>query len=148
MKRDWEMLTAASYADSVAEIKSALEAQDYDEVSTGLDALYESMSQEQRRALTSQLIRLMMHIIKWNIQPERRSSSWARSIANARYLIRQIMSEKPSLNRRFVEEKLWNDVFEQALYEAQLETNLTTRLSGLTWEAVFETEYRLPPRDA
>lgn len=55
MKRDWEELTATSYHDSVTEIKEAFEHQEFDEVSAGLNALLESMSQELRRALKSQL---------------------------------------------------------------------------------------------
>jgi Domain of unknown function DUF29 len=95
-------------------------------------------------ALRSQLIRLMMHVIKWKIQPEHRSHSWVVSIINARDEIAYIQSEKPSLNRRAVE-SLWDACFATALRQAEGETNVTppTGLS-LAWHDVFDAEYFLP----
>ncbi|MCY7349577.1 MAG: DUF29 domain-containing protein [Cytophagaceae bacterium] len=143
MKRDWEELTATSYHDSVTEIKEAFENQEFEEVSAGLNSLLESMSQELRRALKSQLLRLMMHVVKWKIQPDGRSSGWELSIVNARFLIREIMEEKPSLTREVIEDQFWDKLFEQAKKEAWVETRRKVSIEKLTWEDVFETEYTL-----
>jgi hypothetical protein len=44
----------------------------------------EAMGRTEKRAVKSQLIRLMLHIIKWKCQPEKRSASWTISIRSAR----------------------------------------------------------------
>jgi hypothetical protein len=44
----------------------------------------ESLGNEQIHALESQYQRLMLHLLKWQFQPERRSSSWDISITDAR----------------------------------------------------------------
>ncbi|MFD2574184.1 DUF29 family protein [Spirosoma soli] len=140
MKRDWEELTATSYIDTVAELQSTLAENDYEQVSEGLQTLLDSMSQELKRALRSQLSRLMMHVIKWKIQPAKRSGSWAVSILDARENIEEIIQEKPSLNRRFIEE-IWDKTVQQAIRKAEEETQCRTNLTTLTWEEVFEEEY-------
>lgn len=142
MKRNWEEMAATSYLDTVAELRATLGEQDYGQVSEGLQVLLESMSQELRRALRSQLSRLMMHIVKWKIQPEKRTASWAVSILDARENIEEIMQEKPSLNRRFLNE-IWEKTHLQALRKAQEETQTRTTLDTLTWHEVFDEEYTL-----
>ena len=146
MKRDWEELTATSYVDTVEELQTTLAEQDYEQLSEGLQTLLTSMSQELKRALRSQLSRLMMHVVKWKIQPERRSGSWAVSILDARENIEEIMREKPSVNRRFLQE-IWDRTVEQAVRKAEEETQSRTELSMLTWQEVFEDEYTVLKKD-
>jgi hypothetical protein len=145
MKRDWEELTATSYEDTVVEIKHALENREYDDANEGLAALLESMSQDSKHALKSQLGRLMMHVLKWTMQPEKRSGSWAVSIDDAREQIGYLMESKPSLTRRYVE-SIWNDVFRKATRRAELETQVRSTVESLDWQVVFEAEYSLPTR--
>ena len=140
MKRDWEELTATSYVDTVAELQTTLAEHDYEQVSEGLQTLLTSMSQELKRALRSQLSRLMMHVVKWKIQPEKRSGSWVVSILDARENIEEIMSEKPSLNRQFIQD-VWDRTVQQAIRKAEEETQCRTNLATLTWQEVFEEEY-------
>ena len=140
MERDWEELTATSYVDTVAELQSRLAEKDYEQVSEGLQTLMDSMSQELKRALRSQLSRLMMHIIKWKTQPEKRSGSWAVSILDARENIEEIMQEKPSLNRRFMDE-IWEKTTQQAIRKAAEETQCQATMTSLTWDEVFTEEY-------
>ncbi|MGA0555031.1 DUF29 domain-containing protein [Larkinella sp. VNQ87] len=142
MKRDWENLAATSYSDTVAELQVTLAEQDYEQVAEGLQTLFSSMSQELKRALRSQLSRLMMHIIKWKIQPEKRSGSWAVSILDARENIEEIMAEKPSLNQPYLEE-IWEKTFRQATRKAEEETQQTSTVRQLTWQEVFEEEYSI-----
>ena len=146
MKRDWEDLTATSYVDTVTELQMTLAEHDYEQVSEGLQTLLTSMSQELKRALRSQLSRLMMHVVKWKIQPEKRSGSWAVSILDARENIEEIMNEKPSLNRRFIQE-VWDRTIQQAIRKAEEETQCRTNLTSLTWNEVFEDEYTVLNKD-
>lgn len=151
MKRDWEELTATSYVDTVAELQTTLAEHDYEQVSEGLQTLLISMSQELKRALRSQLSRLMMHVVKWKIQPEKRSGSWAVSILDARENIEEIMQvggipQKPSLNRQFVQ-AVWDRTVQQAIRKAEEETQCRTNLTTLTWQEVFEDEYSVLNKD-
>lgn len=147
MKRDWEELTATSYVDTVAELQTTLAEHDYEQVSEGLHTLLTSMSQELKRALRSQLSRLMMHVVKWKIQPEKRSGSWAVSILDARENIEEIMQEKPSLNSQFIRD-VWDRTVQQAIRKAEEETQNRTNLTTLTWQEVFEDDYSVLNKEA
>ena len=61
----------------------------------------EFMEKSEKRALKSQLIRLMSHIIKWKSQPARRSASWRITIFSARREIDKIRADVPSLNQDY-----------------------------------------------
>lgn len=63
----------------------------------------EDMGLNQRSALKSQTCRLVMHLLKWQFQPELlvdgSNPSWEVSINNARNAIESILEESPSLVR-------------------------------------------------
>ena len=59
----------------------------------------ESLGWSDRRGTDSQLVRLQAHLLKWQIQPEKRSSSWRGSIADARNEIALFFEQSPSLRR-------------------------------------------------
>ena len=65
MKRDWEELTATSYYDTLEAINN-----DIEDARVGIHTLLDTMSQQLKSASLSQLIRLMKHITKWQIQPD------------------------------------------------------------------------------
>ncbi len=58
----------------------------------------ESMGNEQEHRLESQLCRLILHLLKWQFQPLKRSPSWRRSIAGARIEIERLFKRNPNLN--------------------------------------------------
>lgn len=94
------------------------------------------------RALKSQLIRLLMHIIKWKSQPERRSRIWVATIYNARREIRDIQKETPSLNKRVISD-MWDDCLNAAILDTEGEMNKLSEVSALSWQDVFEAEYKI-----
>jgi hypothetical protein len=49
-----------------------------------------------RWALHSHLMREIEHLLKWEIQPERRGSSWQRTIIVQRQSVRRLLEENPS----------------------------------------------------
>ena len=59
----------------------------------------ESLGRSDRRGTDSQLVRLQAHILNWQIQPEKRCSSWRGSIADARNEIALFFEQSPSLRR-------------------------------------------------
>src|SRR5437588_12967566 len=64
-----------------------------------------SLGRAERKAVRSQLQRLMMHKIKQQLQPERDGKSWRSSIAGARQSLRADIQDSPSL-RPHLEENL------------------------------------------
>ena len=57
----------------------------------------EGMGSQQRAELHSHLVILLQHLIKWRIQPARRSRSWQLSIEEQRREIERLVRDNPSL---------------------------------------------------
>ena len=57
----------------------------------------EDLGKSERRGIASQLIRLVLHLLKWQYQPQRRSDSWLDSITDARTQIELAIVDSPSL---------------------------------------------------
>lgn len=146
MKIDWEELIATSHPDTIIAIRKLLDDQEYEAAKTGLDELYENMANADKRALESQLRRLMVHVLKWRYQSAKRSVSWVLTIVNARQEISLLQEYMPSLNREFIE-SIWQKTLNKALEGAKAEMNLSRKdkfePAELTWEAVFDDEYLL-----
>ena len=64
---------------------------------TNLAEEVESMGKKDRRAIGSHLRNILLHLLKWRYQPERRGSSWTESIGNARDDVEDILADSPSL---------------------------------------------------
>jgi len=142
MPKDWKELVITSHLETVKEIQRELDAGNLDEAEEGLELLLESMSKQARRSVQSQLIRLMKHIIKWKAQPERRSVSWAVSIANACYEISETQEYEPSITDEVIRE-MWSRAFAQAKKEAELEMQKKSTIETLSWDEVFNDDYDL-----
>ncbi len=57
----------------------------------------EDLGKSERRGISSQLTRLLLHLLKWQFQPARRSDSWLDSIADSRLQIELAVRDSPSL---------------------------------------------------
>ena len=142
-KQEWDWLATGSEYQMAVMIHQLLQENQVMEATEGLESLIEAMGRNDRRALKSQLIRLMVHVIKWKCQPQKRSSSWAISILSARREIEDIQEEVPSLNREFIE-SIWDKCFQAAVKEAELEMRkIKCSLTSISWSEVFEDEYIL-----
>lgn len=60
----------------------------------------EDMGASNRRSLGSFLELIIMHLLKWQYQPERRGTSWKGSIRKGRHAIERLLEESPSLKPR------------------------------------------------
>jgi len=85
----------------------------------------EDLGKSQRSAVRSQLSRMMMHLIKMRIQPERAGASWRNSIVNGRRKSRSKIEDSPSLWRH-LEENL-QKIYQQAVNDALFETGQEKR---------------------
>lgn len=57
----------------------------------------EDLSKSEKRGIASQLVRLLLHLLKWQYQPQRQSESWLDSIYDARLQIDLAIQDSPSL---------------------------------------------------
>jgi hypothetical protein len=89
----------------------------------------EDLGNSERWAVESQLRRMLLHLIKQRIQPERDGSSWKQSITNGRAEIAGKLEDSPSL-RRFAQESL-QKIYEKAVKDALFETGMSTKRKSL-----------------
>ncbi|MBF0573959.1 MAG: DUF29 domain-containing protein [Desulfamplus sp.] len=82
----------------------------------------EGMSKSQHRELVNRLKILFIHLLKWQFQPDRRSSSWKGTIIEQRSQIKSLLKTSPSLKYQ-IEDKI-NDAYSDAVEYAALETGL------------------------
>ena len=139
---NWARLSAESHYQVAVEIERALLQGDTDEAEAGIKELVHALGRSEKRALKSQLIRLMAHIIKWKTQPDRRSYGWVATIYNVREEIADIQAETPSLADDVIK-KMWDACFRAATREAEGEMNQQSAVSSLSWQEVFDDEYEV-----
>ena len=65
---------------------------------------------------------LLMHLLKRDFQPEKRTTSWEITIKTSALNIRKEIKRRPSLRRHFVEQ--FEDSYQYARELASIETNL------------------------
>ena len=82
----------------------------------------ESLGREQFSKLESALRVLLMHMLKWDHQPERRSRSWTLSIKAQRIRVERVLADNPGLKSRLAEAATHG--YRLARVEAALETGL------------------------
>lgn len=139
---NWARLSAESHYQVAVEIERALLQGDFEEAEAGIKELINALGRSEKRALKSQLVRLMAHIIKWKTQPERRTFGWLATICNAREEIADIQSETPSLTRDAIRD-LWEASLRIATREAEGDMNQRSGVSSLSWQEVFEDKYEM-----
>ena len=82
----------------------------------------EALGKRDRRALESQIVRLLHHLLKWVKRPERRGSSWQLTIINSRDEISKLLEDSPSLEKKI--ESLFEKCYTSAVKNAMVETGL------------------------
>jgi hypothetical protein len=85
----------------------------------------EGMVRSEERAVQSFLQVLLIHLLKWQYEPNRRSRSWRVSIQNARSEIRDQLEDSPSLRSKLP--LLLSRAYERARRSAGAEMELDER---------------------
>jgi len=80
---------------------------------------------EQYDKLESALRIILVHLLKWDHQPARRSRSWWASIAVGRNQVRRALRKNPRLQRRF--DEAISAAYEDARVQAAAQTHLGPR---------------------
>ncbi len=87
---------------------------------------FEAMSKRDRRSIKNNLVILLLHLLKWEFQPEMRSGSWAGSIIKHRQRLRDLLNDSPSL-RNYVAEVIslaYSDAIIRAVNETRLDASV------------------------
>jgi hypothetical protein len=102
----------------------------------------EDMSGGKRGQLTNRLSVLLMHLLKWVYQPERRSRSWHSSVMEQRVRIDVLVKRNPSL-KSFRQQAL-DDAYSSARYAAERETGIPAETFPATCPWTFDETMTLP----
>jgi Domain of unknown function DUF29 len=102
----------------------------------------ESLMKTERRELRSRLEILILHLLKWDHQPEQRSNRWRATVTEQRRRIRDLLLDSPSLRQEVG--PICQAVYQDAVQQAAVETLLSARVfsSDLPYsvEQIFERE--------
>ena len=82
----------------------------------------ESMGRSEKRELKNRFIVLLMHLLKWQYQPEKRSESWRSTITEQRICIEGLLEDSPSLQPLISE--VFDDCYQKARLKASDETGI------------------------
>ena len=82
----------------------------------------EGLARSDRHQLANRLETLILHLLKWDHQPSRRSRSWQSTIVEQRIRIRRLLDESPSLRPGLTEiaAKVYPDAVDRAIVETGL----------------------------
>lgn len=82
----------------------------------------EALGRSEKKSVKSNLRVLLLHLLKWQYQPTKRSQSWLNSIAEHRQRLEDDFEVSPSLRKYVVE--IFAKVYSEARKQAARETNL------------------------
>lgn len=103
----------------------------------------ESMGRSEKRELKNRLIVLLMYLLKWQYQPEKRSESWHTTISEQRICIETLLEDSPSLQPLLIE--VFEDCYQKACLKASDETgiklNFYPQKSPFTLEETLKNSY-------
>jgi hypothetical protein len=125
--------------EQVAHLRAGrLSALDVENVAEELEGLMKS----QRQQLENRLEVLILHLLKWDHQPEQRANRWRATVEEQRSRIRRLLRDSPSLKREI--EPMVRDVYPDAVRGAMVETRLREsafpRAVPYSIEQIFERE--------
>ncbi|HIK31699.1 MAG TPA: DUF29 domain-containing protein [Oscillatoriales cyanobacterium M59_W2019_021] len=108
----------------------------------------EDMGRSEKRAVESNLVVVLMHLLKYQYQPQKRSNSWKVTIREHRRRLRKLFQNSPSLKPYFEEVFLecYQDAREQACDETGLPRETFPTESPFTPEEAIDRDY-LPNGD-
>jgi len=85
----------------------------------------EDMGKREVRDLNSRLRTLLLHLLKWQFQPRKRTRSWRATIAEQRDAIADSLTQSPSLEQHLRDNL--SESYRRALRRAAIETGLAMR---------------------
>ena len=96
----------------------------------------EDMGKRERRAMESRLARLIQHLLKWQVQPMKRSPNWRSTIAEQRFRIGKLLNENPSFQAELPN---WiAQEYAHAVHLASLDTGFEPTRFPQSWPFTLE----------
>jgi hypothetical protein len=109
----------------------------------------DDVGNEQYDKLESALRVILLHLLKWDHQPERRSRSWHLSIAVQRKHVAKVLRKNPGLKPRTDEAA--TEAYDVARLEAAGETDMDEAAfpqdCPYSWEQIMQRPIDWPPKD-
>lgn len=99
------------------------------------------MGRSEKRAVESNLVVILMHLLKYKYQPKKRSNSWKSTTREHRRRLRKAFQDSPSLKPYFGE--VFDECYQDARLQAADETGLPLEIFPL--ESSFTPEEALNP---
>lgn len=99
------------------------------------------MANSERKALSSHLVVLITHIIKWYTQPWKRSNSWRLSIKNSRAAIEDLLMKHPSL--KSIIDALISDAMVKGTEVAEEQMKIKSTKKTISKKELFDDTYNL-----
>jgi len=96
----------------------------------------ETLGRGEKRELISRLAVLLLHLLKWAYQPERRGKSWRLTIEEQRRQLSRHLRDNPSL--RASQDEAMADAYGDAVLRAERETDLPRDL--FPWSCPYSFE--------
>jgi len=105
----------------------------------------ESLGREQFNKLESALRVLLIHILKWDHQPRRRTKSWVITIKDQRIEFEQVLQDNPGLKSRL--DEALTRAYRRARLQAAKETGLDEEVFPTTcpydWNEIAAREFSI-----
>ena len=103
----------------------------------------EDLGAGEKKAVESNLVVVLKHLLKYRFQPSRRSRSWLSSIAEHRRHLRNDLKTSPSLRRYAREhfEECYQDSRRQALIETGLAPDAMPLAAAWSLEQVLDPDF-------
>jgi hypothetical protein len=103
----------------------------------------EDLGKSEKRELTSRLTILLNHLLKWQLQPQRRGRSCRLTIAEQRDSVLDHLDDNPSLREQLPEilARAWRAGLRGAQSETDLELEAFPRANPWTIEQILDDEF-------
>jgi hypothetical protein len=89
----------------------------------------EAMGRSEKRSLESNLVIVLLHLLKWKYQPSKQSKSWQSSILEHRRRLRRDLKDSPSLRNYLT--KVLAECYQDSCKQAAIETGLSLNMFPL-----------------
>jgi hypothetical protein len=103
----------------------------------------ESLGRQEKRELVNHLIILVMHLLKWQDQPNKRSLIWELTIKIQRLDVEKLLSDNPSL-KPYIEEAIssgYNKAVLKAAQETGLEVEVFLSVCPYSWKEITDNNF-------
>jgi len=103
----------------------------------------ESMGRKDKKAIKSNLVIVLLHLLKHEFQPRRRSRSWLDSILEHRQRLRDDLTESPSLRGHLeaVFPEAYADARARAITQTGLSERAFPRISPYTLDEALDPDF-------